>query len=74
MASEFRIPVPHMTDDITVWGNYVYLSAGMKRYYVYNTKDPVLGRGGMGEVYRGYDCRTGEPVAIKRLYDRFCAE
>lgn len=73
MASEFRIPVPHMTDDITVWGNYVYLSAGMKRYYVYNTKDPVLGRGGMGEVYRGYDCRTGEPVAIKRLYDRYCA-
>ena len=62
-----------MTDDITVWGKYVYLSAGMKRYYVYNTKDPILGRGGMGEVYRGYDCRTGEPVAIKRLYDRYCS-
>lgn len=62
-----------MTDNITVWGSYVYLSAGMKRYYVYNTKEPALGRGGMGEVYRGYDCRTGELVAIKRLYDRFCS-
>lgn len=73
MASEFKIPVPRMTDNIAVWGSYVYLSAGMKRYYVYNVKEPIMGRGGMGEVYRGYDCRTGELVAIKRLYDKYCS-
>lgn len=32
-----------------------------------------MGKGGMGEVYRGYDCRTGELVAIKRLYDKYCS-
>lgn len=73
MAGYYKIPVPRMTDNITVWGNYIYLSAGMKRYYVYDTKMPFMGRGGMGEVYRGYDCLTGEPVAIKRLYDRYCS-
>lgn len=71
----FRIPVPRMTDRVMAWGDYVYLSAGMQRYYVYRHKDKsaVIGRGGMGVVYRGYDCRTGEPVAIKRLFDRYCA-
>lgn len=73
MASEYKIPVPRMADNILVWKNLVFLSAGMQRYYCYNTKEAPLGKGGMGEVYRGYDCRTGEPVAIKRLYDRYCA-
>ena len=76
MASDYKIPVPRMTDCIMAWGDYVYLSAGMKRYYVYKHKDKdkrsIVGRGGMGVVYHGYDCRTGESVAIKRLYDRYC--
>lgn len=68
----FRIPVPQMNDNIVVKGDYVYLNAGLQRYYAYNLREPIMGKGGMGEVYRGYDCRTGEPVAIKRLYDRYC--
>lgn len=68
----FRIPVPPMGDRWAVHNNIVYLSAGMQRYYAYSLRDPIMGRGGMGEVYRGYDCRTGEPVAIKRLHDKFC--
>ena len=32
----------------------------------YHTKE-LLGRGGMSEVYRGFDVRLRRPVAIKRL-------
>jgi len=28
----------------------------------------LIGRGGMGDVYRGRDVETGEPVAVKRLH------
>lgn len=67
----YRIPVPRMTDNILLYGRYVYLNAGMGRYYVYDLRTPLLGKGGMGEVMRGYDCLSGEPVAIKRIFDRF---
>ncbi len=72
MPTPYRIPVPQMNDNIAVYGNRVYLNGGMKRYYVYDAMKGVIGRGGMGEVYHGYDCRTGEPVAIKKLYTRYC--
>ncbi len=30
--------------------------------------EQLIGRGGMGDVYRGVDIETGTPVAIKQLH------
>lgn len=67
----YRIPVPPMSDNMLVYGKYVYLNAGKGRYYVYDLRTPLLGKGGMGEVMRGYDCLNGQPVAIKRILDKY---
>lgn len=59
-----------MTDNIVVAGKFVYLSTGMRRIYVYNNAVAPLGRGGMGVVYGGMDCRNCSRVAIKQLHPR----
>ncbi len=57
-----------MDDNIVVAGKLVYLATGMRHVYVYDRTAAPLGRGGMGLVYLGYDCRNGLPVAIKQLH------
>jgi serine/threonine protein kinase len=37
------------------------------RFQIDDLERDFLGRGGMGDVYRGRDLQTGEPVAIKAL-------
>jgi hypothetical protein len=37
------------------------------RYAIENSEDDLIGRGGMGDVYRGRDTETGQVVAIKAL-------
>jgi serine/threonine protein kinase/tetratricopeptide (TPR) repeat protein len=36
--------------------------------------EELIGRGGMGDVYRGVDTQTGEPVAIKLLHESIVQE
>lgn len=50
-------------------GDTIYLNIG-QRWFQYNERS-LLGSGAMGTVYKGYDCNSGEPVAIKRVKDRF---
>lgn len=40
-------------------------------WYAYNPYEQPLGSGAMGDVYRGYNCRTGTMVAIKKVKDMF---
>jgi serine/threonine protein kinase len=37
------------------------------RFEILDPTRDLLGRGGMGDVYRGMDLKTGEPVVIKVL-------
>lgn len=51
---------------------YVYLwTAG--EWYCYNPERRPLGGGAMGTVFKGYCCRTNEPVAIKKVKEKYAA-
>lgn len=39
--------------------------------FKYNPNEKPLGEGAMGTVYLGYNCKTGERIAIKRVKDQY---
>lgn len=47
---------------------YIYLFV-MGEWYCYNPMEPPLGSGAMGDVYRGYRCKNGAVIAVKRVKD-----
>lgn len=47
---------------------YIYLYI-MGEWYCYNPAERLLGSGAMGDVFLGYRCKNGEPVAVKRVKD-----
>lgn len=49
---------------------YIYLSVDNK-WYCYDPNEAPLGGGSMGTVYRGYNVKTRERIAIKRVIDRY---
>ena len=49
---------------------YLYLFV-MGEWYCYNPNDTPLGSGAMGDVYKGYRCKNGAMVAIKRVKDYY---
>ncbi len=49
---------------------YLYLYV-MGEWYCYNPADMPLGSGAMGDVYKGYRCRDGMVIAVKRVKDAF---
>lgn len=49
---------------------YLYLYV-MGEWYCYNPQEPPLGSGAMGDVYRGYRCSNGSPIAVKRVKDAY---
>ena len=58
-----------MPGKVTQKGDTIYLNIG-QRWFQYDERS-LLGSGAMGTVYKGYDCNSGEPVAIKRVMDRY---
>jgi len=58
-----------MPGKVTKKGDTIYLNIG-QRWFQYDERS-LLGSGAMGTVYKGYDCNSGEPVAIKRVMDRY---
>ena len=47
---------------------YLYLYV-MGEWYCSNPMEPPLGSGAMGDVYRGYRCKNGAMIAVKRVKD-----
>ena len=47
---------------------YIYLYV-MGEWYCYNPLEPPLGSGAMGDVYKGFRCRNGAMIAVKRVKD-----
>lgn len=47
---------------------YLYLYV-MGEWYCYNPMEPPLGSGAMGDVYRGFRCKNGAMIAVKRVKD-----
>lgn len=47
---------------------YLYV---MGEWYCYNPQEPPLGSGAMGDVYRGFRCSNGAPIAVKRVKDAY---
>ena len=56
----------------TKWhGSGEVMANNIGKYYQIETE---LGSGGMGTVYRGFDTRSQQPVAIKRLNAELIAD
>ncbi len=49
---------------------YLYLFV-MGEWYCYNPMEAPLGGGAMGDVYKGYRCKDGMPIAVKRVKEEF---
>lgn len=47
---------------------YIYMYV-MGEWYCYNPMEAPLGSGAMGDVYRGYRCKNGAMIAVKRVKD-----
>lgn len=47
---------------------YIYLYV-MGEWYCYNPLEQPLGSGAMGDVYKGFRCRNGAMIAVKRVKD-----
>lgn len=58
-----------MVGRVVQQGNDIFLSID-NRWYQYQERD-LIGGGAMGTVYKGYDCQTREPVAVKRVIDHY---
>ena len=63
MAKQVKQTIVVRKDDPFV---YLYV---MGEWYCYNPNNPqdLLGEGAMGTVYKGYRCKTGSLVAVKRV-------
>ncbi len=45
---------------------FIYLKV-MGEWYCYDPEKSHIGGGAMGDVYKGFRCKTGEPIAIKKV-------
>ena len=65
---------PSVNDDrtrIAIRGSAVSIGAELNQTY---RIDALLGVGGMGEVYKGHNIQTGDPVAIKIVLPEFAGD